>query len=97
LRRGLVSGGPTPSDAWSVDPAPHREQAEARLKKVEPIHALITEWCGQEAREEFAEVLALREEVDRLRKLLQETAYNGHPVKAGLLRKQLDDVRPTRG
>ena len=49
-----------------------------------------------EASEEFDEVLALREEVDRLRNLVQETAwwlkYNGHPVKAGLLRKELGQI-----
>jgi hypothetical protein len=41
-------------------------------------------------------VLALREEVDRLRNLVQETAWwlkhNGHPVKAGLLRKELGRI-----
>lgn len=38
-------------------------------------------------------MLALRDEVDRLRDLVQETTWwlkhNGHPVKAGLLRKEL--------
>ncbi len=57
------------------------------------VDALIREWCGQEACEEFDEVLALREEVDKLRNLVQETAWwlkhNGHPAKAGLLRKEL--------
>jgi hypothetical protein len=41
-------------------------------------------------------VLALRVEVDRLRNLVQETAWwlkhNGHPVKAGLLRKELSQI-----
>ncbi len=41
-------------------------------------------------------MLALREEVDRLRDLLQHTAWwlkhNGHPVKAGLLRKELGRI-----
>jgi len=40
-------------------------------------------------------VLALREEVDRLRDLVQETAWwlnNGHPVKAGLLRRELGRI-----
>jgi hypothetical protein len=41
-------------------------------------------------------VLALREEVDRLRNLEQETAcwlkHNGHSVKAGLLRKELGRI-----
>jgi hypothetical protein len=46
--------------------------------------------------EEFDQVLALREEVDRLRDPVQETAWwlknNGHPVKAGLLRKELGRI-----
>ncbi len=41
-------------------------------------------------------MLALREEVDRLRDLVQETAWwlknNGHPVKAGLLRRELGRI-----
>jgi hypothetical protein len=41
-------------------------------------------------------VLALRVEVDRLRNLVQETAWwlkhNGPPVKAGLLRKELSQI-----
>ena len=94
LRQELVSGGPVPSHAWWVDSAPYRERAEERLRKVEPVHALVREWCGREASEEFDQVLALREEVDRLRKLAQETVQwlkdNGHPVKAGLLRRELD-------
>jgi len=56
----------------------------------------LRQWCGQGAREEFDQVLALREEVDRLRDLLQHTAWwlkhNGHPVKAGLLRKDLGRI-----
>lgn len=101
LRRELVSGHAVPSDARWVDPDTYREWAEARLEEVEPIHALIREWCGQEAREGFAEVLALREEVDGLRELVRETTswlkHNGHPVKAGLLRKKLDDMCPAQG
>ena len=42
-------------------------------------------------------MLTLQEEVDRLRTLVQESArwlnHNGHPVKAGLLRKELGKVR----
>jgi hypothetical protein len=41
-------------------------------------------------------LLALREEVDRLCNLVQETAWwlknNGHPVKACLLRKELGRI-----
>jgi hypothetical protein len=69
---------------------------EERLRELEPVHAFIRRWCGQEAVEEFDQVLALQGEVDRLRNLVQETAWwlkhNGHPVKAGLLRKELGRI-----
>lgn len=96
LRQELVSGNLDVRDSWWVDSARHREYAEERLRELEPVHALIREWCGKEASEEFDEVLALREEVDWLRNLVQETAWwlknNGHPVKAGLLRKELGRI-----
>jgi hypothetical protein len=79
-----------------VDSVPHRECAEERLRELELVHAFIREWCGQEASDKLDQVLALREEVDRLRNLVQETAWwlknNGHPVKAGLLRKELGRI-----
>jgi hypothetical protein len=97
LRQELVSGNLDVRESWWVDSARHREYAEERLRELEPVHALIRRWCGQEASEEFDEVLALRrEEVDRLRNLVQETAWwlknNRHPVKAGLLRKELGRI-----
>ena len=99
LRQKLVSGNLDLSDSWWVDSARHREYAEERLRELEPVHALIREWCGQQAPEEFDEVLALRDEVDRLRKLVRETAWwlkhRGHPVKAGLLRKELGRISET--
>jgi hypothetical protein len=95
LRQELISGNLVPPDSW-VDSAFHREYAEERLRELEPVHALIREWCGQEASEDFDRVLALREEVDRPRKLVQETAlwlkHNGYPVKAGLLCKELSQI-----
>ena len=51
LRQELVSGNLDPSDSWWVDSASHREYAEQRLRELEPVHALIREWCGQEASE----------------------------------------------
>jgi hypothetical protein len=93
LRQELVSGDLEVREAWWIDSAPRREYAEERLRELKPVQALIREWCGQEAFREFEEVRALREEVDRLRGLVQDTArwltYHGHPVKAGLLRKEL--------
>ena len=71
LRQELVSGNLVPPESWWVDSASHREYAEERLRELEPIHAVIRGWCGQEACEEFDQVLALREEVDRLRNLVQ--------------------------
>lgn len=96
LRQELVSGNLDVRDSFWVDGSRHREYAEKRLRELEPIHALIRGWCGQEATAEFDQVRALREEVDRLRNLVQETAWwlrnNGHPVKAGLLRKELGRI-----
>ena len=93
LRQELVSGNLDISESWWINSTRHREYAEERLRKLKPVYALIRQWCGQEASEEFDQVLALREEVDQLRSLMQETAWwlknNGHPVKAGLLRKEL--------
>jgi hypothetical protein len=60
--------------------------------------ALIREWCGEQAVREFDRVLELREEVDRLRGLIEDTARwlrdSGHPVKAALVLKQLDRRTP---
>jgi polyhydroxyalkanoate synthesis regulator phasin len=71
-----------------------RSYAEESLREQEPIFALIRGWCGQEAVEEFDQVAALREEVDRLRAMVEDIArwlrFSGHPVKAALVLKQLD-------
>lgn len=96
LRQELVSGNLELSSSWWVDSTSHREYAEERLRELKPVHAPIREWCGQEASEEFDQVLALRDEVDRLRDLVRDTAWwlknHGHPVKAGLLREELDQI-----
>lgn len=92
LREDLISSK-VPSEAWWFDPGPRREYAESRLAELRPVHDLVKSWCSREDAEEFDQVRALREEVDRLRDLLVETSRwlgsHGHPVKAGLLRKQL--------
>lgn len=70
-----------------------RERAEEWLGEQEPVFALIRGWCGEEAVEEFDQVLELREEVDRLGGIVRDTArwlrFSGHPVKAALLLKDL--------
>lgn len=65
------------------------------------MFALLREWCGRETVEGFEETGALREEVDRLRALVEDTAGwlrgSGHPVKAALLSRDLDRGRRDRG
>ncbi|GAA4049145.1 hypothetical protein [Nonomuraea soli] len=46
------------------------EERKVRLREREPVHALVRQWCGQEAVERFDELIALRHEVVRLGKLL---------------------------
>ena len=71
-----------------------RTGAEEWLAEERPVFALIREWCGEGAVEEFDQVLALRGEVDRLRTLLEDTVrwlrFSGHPVKATLLAIELN-------
>jgi hypothetical protein len=45
-----------------------------RLKEMEPVFALTREWCGSDAVERFSEVDALRQEMARLRELVEEAA-----------------------
>lgn len=92
-RQELVSGNLDVSRSWWTDNDAYREHAEARLQESRPVFALVREWCGREAVEEFSEVLALRQEVDRLQGIIKDLAgwlkYAGHPQKAALVRKQL--------
>jgi hypothetical protein len=73
---------------WTDNEA-YRERAEARLEELGPIFAIVREWCGQEAMEEFREVMALRQEVDRLQGIVRDLARwlrdAGHPLKAALV------------
>jgi hypothetical protein len=71
-----------------------RTGAEEWLAEERPVYALIREWCGEGAAEEFDQVLPLRGEVDRLRTVLEDTLrwlrLSGHPVKAALLDRELN-------
>jgi hypothetical protein len=71
LRQELVSGDL--SRGWTSNEA-HREWAESRLEELSPVFALVREWCGQEAIGEYREVIALREEVDRLQGIIKDVA-----------------------
>ncbi len=94
LRRDLASDKRDPSREWWTHSAAYRERAKARLEELRPIFALVRGWCGQEACEEFREVTALREDVDRLRGIVKDTAqwlkHCGHPQKAALVLQELD-------
>jgi hypothetical protein len=48
---------------WTQNAA-YRERAEARLEELGSVFAIGMGWCGQEATEEFRELIALRQEVD---------------------------------
>jgi hypothetical protein len=93
LRQELVSGNLEVSRSWRTDNEAHRERAEARLKELRPVSAFVREWCGQYATEEFREVIALRQEVDRLQGIVKDLARwlrnSGHPQKAALVLKEL--------
>ncbi|MBF8184925.1 hypothetical protein ITP53_04055 [Nonomuraea sp. K274] len=47
-----------------------RDERKVRLREREPVHAMVRQWCGQEAVERFDELIALRNEVVRLGQLL---------------------------
>jgi hypothetical protein len=93
LRQELVSGNCDVSRSWSTDNEAYREWAEARLEELGPVFTIVRNWCGQEAAEEFREVIALRQEVDCLQGIIKDLASwlknAGHPQKAALVRKQL--------
>ncbi len=80
------------SRSWWTDNEAYRERAEARLEKLGAVFAIVREWCGQEATEEFREVVALRQMVDRLQGIVKDLARwlkdAGHPQKAALVLRQ---------
>lgn len=67
------------------------------LDKLKPVFSLAREWCGEKDVAEFDEVTALREEVRRLRGLVESIAgwlrEAGHPIKASLVLRELNDTR----
>jgi hypothetical protein len=93
LRRELVSGDHDVSRAWCTDNEVYRKRAETRLEELRSIFALVREWCGREAEEEFREMIPLRQEVDRLQGIIKDLERwlrsAGHSQKAALVLKQL--------
>jgi hypothetical protein len=93
VRRELISGNFEVSSSWWTDNEVFRERAEAGLKELRPIFAIVRGWCGQEAAEEFHEVIALRQEVDGLQGVVKNLAKwlkdAGHPQKAALVLKDM--------
>jgi hypothetical protein len=91
LRTQLISGD-LPRAGW-VSPERVRGHARAELERAESVFALVRRWCGEESVARYDEVVALREEVDRLRAIIGDTVRwlrdSGHPVKAGLLSRDL--------
>ena len=100
LRGQLVTGQLASGSRWA-SPGAVRGHATAELQKAVPVFALVRGWCGREALGWFDEAGALREEIDRLRALVEDTARwlrdSGHPVKAALLSKELGRDRAARG
>ncbi len=92
LKQAIISRYYVAPHVEGIEYEVYPEKMEERLREQEPIFALIQGWCGQEAIDEFNQVLALREEVKRLREMVEATARwlrdAGHPVKAGLLLKE---------
>lgn len=68
------------------------ERCLERLREREPVFALVREWCGAAAIERFDELVALREEVRRLRELITREAErldaSGEGQRSAWLRKQ---------
>lgn len=81
--------------AHRVYAEPHavdRERQSEKVRAQEAVFAQIREWCGWEATMAFDRATALGVEIDRLRRLVAESAVwleeAGHPQKAkGLLKK----------
>jgi hypothetical protein len=96
LKREIVSGGHAHPHRWANSNDAHRTRAETTLEDLEPVFALVREWCGEVAAERFDRVIALRGEVDRLERLVEDTARwlreAGHLLKAARLLRKLSET-----
>lgn len=95
-RQSLVTGYYDPPDGREglhVD----RDKVRAALAEDEPALALVREWCGAEAAQEYDELQDLRAEVVRLRRLVEGAAgwikEQVNPQKAAHILKQLNQPR----
>lgn len=100
LQQGMVSGRTVDSllkkgDSYYEPPS----VCAARLREREPLFTKVREWCGQTATERFDEISGLREEVIRLRGLVERAAHDleaaGRPYDARRLYKAIG-VTPTK-
>lgn len=72
------------------------EKCAEYLRTREPIFDLVREWCGQSTAERFDEVIALRNEVQRVKQLVLGAAdrleeLGGHQL-ASKLRKEANNT-----
>lgn len=91
-RRAAVTGWYQPAwrelEPWRVE----RDLAERRVSEGEAAEAIVRVWCGAESAASFDELRELRAEIERLQRIVESTAdwlRAGHPVKAGLLLRDL--------
>lgn len=71
-----------------------RERMLEKIRAQEPVYSRIREWCGTDATLAFDRVAALSAEIDRLRRLIAESAVcledSGNPQRARALLKKLN-------
>jgi len=76
------------------------EKCSEWLHEKEPVFALLREWCGVPSVDQFNELEALRDEVSRLRALIEQAAQRfealNHPRIAKQLRTDMVSPRPAR-
>ena len=87
-----VYGGPGTGHTYKVA----RATIEQWVAEQTPAWDLVTQWCGAAAQDKFDERVALRDEVARLRAQIEHLAdwlrTSGHPVKAALVLKTLNET-----